>query len=220
MLFELLMVFLIIIIISILIAIFSNIYVDVLFKNSNSNFNGVITINYLMVQIKYNLEKQLLKINLHLKNKTKTLKVIDIQKQDEADKSENSNTDEKQQDAKDMEIKQLLKDILNAKVDIFEIIAYIPKIIKFDNAKIQLNLGLADSELTTKVSAIIYSIGAVLYPAGLYIELIPVYGEFKIKSGMNIKFNIIIFNCLKLIIKIIRKSKLRKLIKKLISYAR
>lgn len=220
MLFELLMIFLIIIIISILIAIFSNIYVDVLFKNSNSNFNGVITINYLMVQIKYNLEKQLLKINLHLKNKTKTLKVIDIQKQDEADKSENSDTDEKQQDAKNIEIKQLLKDVLNAKVDIFEIIAYIPKIIKFDNAKIQLNLGLADSELTTKSSAIIYSIGAVLYPAGLYIELIPVYGEFKIKSDMNIKFNIIIFNCLKLIIKIIRKSKLRKLIKKLISYAR
>lgn len=219
MLFELLMVFLIIIIVSVLILIFSKIHIDILFKNSNPNFNGLITINYLIVQIKYNLKKQQLKINLHLKNKTKTIKIINTNKQDETDKSENSNTDETQQDAKDKEIKQLLKDVSNAKVDILEIVAYIPKIIKFNNAKIQLNLGLADSELTTKVTAIIYSIGAVLYPAGLYIELIPVYGEFRIKSNMDIKFDIVIFNCLKLIVKIIRKPKLRKLIKKLISYA-
>ena len=217
MLFELLMVFLIIIIVSVLILIFSKIHIDILFKNSNSNFNGLITINYLIVQIKYDLKKQQLKINLHLKNKTKTIKIINTNKQDETDKSENSNTDETQQD--DKEIKQLLKDVSNAKVDILEIVAYIPKIIKFNNAKIQLNLGLADSELTTKVTAIIYSIGAVLYPAGLYIELIPVYGEFRIKSNMDIKFDIVIFNCLKLIVKIIRKPKLRKLIKKLISYA-
>ncbi|WP_303235342.1 hypothetical protein [Methanosphaera cuniculi] len=219
MLFELLMVFLIIIIVSVLILIFSKIHIDILFKNSNSNFNGLITINYLIVQIKYNLKKQQLKINLHLKNKTKTIKIINTNKQDETDKSENSNTDETQQDDKDKEIKQLLKDVSNAKVDILEIVAYIPKIIKFNNAKIQLNLGLADSELTTKVTAIIYSIGAVLYPAGLYIKLIPVYGEFRIKSNMDIKFDIVIFNCLKLIVKIIRKPKLRKLIKKLISYA-
>ena len=219
MLFELLMVFLIIIIVSVLILIFSKIHIDILFKNSNSNFNGLITINYLIVQIKYDLKKQQLKINLHLKNKTKTIKIINTNKQDETDKSENSNTDETQQDDKDKQIKQLLKDVSNAKVDILEIVAYIPKIIKFNNAKIQLNLGLADSELTTKVTAIIYSIGAVLYPAGLYIELIPVYGEFRIKSNMDIKFDIVIFNCLKLIVKIIRKPKLRKLIKKLISYA-
>ncbi|WP_304122990.1 hypothetical protein [Methanosphaera cuniculi] len=251
MLFELLMIFLIIIIVSVLIIIFSKIHVDIIFKNSNSNFDGLITINCHIFQIKYNLKKQLLEINLHLKNKTKTLKIINTKKQDETDKSENSNADktqqdetdksenldadktqqdetdksenpdadETQQDDKDIDIKQLLKDVSNAKVDILEIIAYIPKIIKFNNAKIQLNLGLADDELTTKATAIIYSIGAVLYPAGLYIELIPVYGEFKIKSDMDIKFDIIIFNCLKLIVKIIRKPKLRKLIKKLISYA-
>lgn len=231
MLFELLMIFFIIIIVSVLIIIFSKIHVDIIFKNSNSNFDGLITINCHIFQIKYNLKKQLLEINLHLKNKTKTLKIINTKKQDEINKSENSNADktqqdetdksenpdadETQQDDKDIDIKQLLKDVSNAKVDILEIIAYIPKIIKFNNAKIQLNLGLADDELTTKATAIIYSIGAVLYPAGLYIELIPVYGEFKIKSDMDIKFDIIIFNCLKLIVKIIRKPKLRKLIKKI-----
>ena len=72
MLFELLMVFLIIIIVSVLILIFSKIHIDILFKNSNSNFNGLITINYLIVQIKYDLKKQQLKIPKR-KNRCKNL---------------------------------------------------------------------------------------------------------------------------------------------------
>lgn len=185
MLFEIILVLIMIIVILVIVGLFSNIHIMLVFKNNNKEYVGDLHLKFMMIKLFLDFRKQQLDINLF----GRAIKTINLAKDDE--KVEEDDDDFK------------INNILGYKKEILEVISYLPRLIKFKKSDIKLNLSLADYELTLKACAIIWSIAAVLYPAGLILQLKPCMGEFKIESQICLEIDVITLNIVRFIIKLV-----------------
>lgn len=231
MLFKLLVVFLFILIVALFLLIFSNIHMYVSFKNQNLEYDGNIKINYLLLQLELNIKEKILDIAIKIRSKKIHIYSLNLDKKEDTDESEDgevttsdetkdetkdSDDEEENSDDKKQNIKQLLKLLSDAKSDIIEIVTYLPNLMKFKNSNIGLNLGLADNQLTIKVSSLIYMISAILYPANLNISFKPEFNALILKSDVDVTLDIIVVNIIKLLIITIKKESIRNIIKEVI----
>ncbi len=227
MLFKLLVVFLFILIVALFLLIFSNMHMYVSFKNQNLEYDGNIKINYLLLELEFNIKEKILNIELKIRSKKIHIYSLDLNKKEDEDENideiqtqpdettdETTNTDDDEESSDDEkpDIKQILKLLDDAKSDIIEIITYLPKLMKFNNSNIVLNLGLCDNHLTIKASSLIYMISAILYPANLNISFTPEFNTLILKSDVDITLDIIVVNIVKLLFITIKKESIRNII--------
>ncbi|WP_461436270.1 hypothetical protein [Methanosphaera sp.] len=110
-------------------------------------------------------------------------------------------------------IKQILSLLDDSKGDLYYIIKLIIKMVKFDESYVILNMGLLENDLTIKLCTLLWALAAPLYPLNFKLYLTPEMNKFLVKSDVNVKFDILLFNLIKILFYILRRDRLRELIK-------
>ena len=220
MLIELLFLLLIIIVVLLSLLFLKSWHVHIIFKSDDLNHDSIIQINFLIFQFLIRLTEKpiLLEIQLNILSKNLILKEIlfneDSSKEEVNEETTNDDEDDKDINNKLIQLYPLLKD---AQYELMHIIKLITKMVTFNESYAIINLGLSDNNLTIKICTLFWSLTAPLYPLGLKLILTPEINKIKFKSDINVKFDIKLFNLLKIAYTILKSKKLRNLIKFLIN---
>lgn len=218
MIIKLLLVLLIIFIAFLFLIFFKSWHIHIIFKNENLDYFYRIIIKFLLFNIAvFTVEKRvhvLLQITLF----SKTIKVFEYKLKDKSsDSAENESTESTKEESSDEENIEKIKNnyslFYDAKKDLLSIVQLLVKMLKFDESWLIMNLGLKDNNLTIKFCTLLWTLFAPLYPLGLKLILTPEINKSIIKTDMNIKFDIFLFNILKILFLIIRRKKLREIMK-------
>ncbi len=218
MIIKLLLVLLIIFIAFLFLIFFKSWHIHIIFKNENLDYFYRIIIKFLLFNIAvFTVEKRvhvLLQITLF----SKTIKVFEYKLKDKSsDSAENESTESTEEESSDEENIEKIKNnyslFYDAKKDLLSIVQLLVKMVKFDESWLIMNLGLKDNNLTIKFCTLLWTLFAPLYPLGLKLILTPEINKSIIKTDMNIKFDIFLFNILKILFLIIRRKKLREIMK-------
>lgn len=218
MIIKLLLVLLIIFIAFLFLIFFKSWHIHIIFKNENLDYFYRIIIKFLLFNIAvFTVEKRvhvLLQITLF----SKTIKVFEYKLKDKSsDSAENESTESTKEESSGEENIEKIKNnyslFYDAKKDLLSIVQLLVKMVKFDESWLIMNLGLKDNNLTIKFCTLLWTLFAPLYPLGLKLILTPEINKSIIKTDMNIKFDIFLFNILKILFLIIRRKKLREIMK-------
>ncbi len=222
MIIELILTILIIITILILIILSIPFHVYLNFMNTNFLYNGNITVDYFIFNIKINLEKNcnILFLNIKIKNFKKTIKKINLSKsKDEKDNptSENTDeTDESKNNKKDIDYKKMASLLVKSIESIMTIIKVLASTIKFKGSHVNMRLGLNDGYNTIKICNILWIIFTPLYGLGLEFILCPLVNELELDTKMNVEFKVRLLKLLKIPVIILKDKNLREFTKEII----
>ncbi len=228
---EILLVLLIILVVVIILITLKQIHVYIRFKNDNRNYDGVIQIDYLILNIIVDIKEQLLKINFKYFNRTRLLKTFNLANEDKSEPDDNKDQKEKLEDTdkeKSSHNKRELDDfqkelskyynlLIEAKPDILDLIKQVMKVCKFTDSNLNLNLGLGDNNSTIKLCNYIWIASALLYPCNLRIFLTPEINNITLRSDGNINFSVSIIRSLRIVFLILTRKNLRNLFRQLYS---
>lgn len=211
---EILIVFLIIFVVLFFILILKPVHIYLLFKNKNLAHDGVLYINYLLLELELIFDKKILLIKLKLNQRKIILKKINLNDKKLINNfSDNSQEDNKFNIQTFREILSLMNDSFS---EILEIVYLLTKICKFKKSFAMINLGLKDNNLTIKICNVIWAITTPFYPLGVEVILIPEINNYLIKSDIEISFDIVIINILKVLLKIFKSTNLRNILFRII----
>ncbi len=209
MLFEILVILLIIIVVLFFLLFFKTWHLHINFKNDNLDYDYDIKIIVLnLFFIVKSIEKNInLIIQLSIFNK-------DISLVNYTFISNNSKKPEKDEDNTEFlsKIKESYPLLNESKKELYGIIKLLLKICKFEESYAIINLGLSDNNLTIKFCNLLWALFAPLYPLNFRVVLTPEINQMTLKSDMNIKFDMLFFNFLRIFWIILKNKNLRKLI--------
>jgi len=237
-LIKLLLLLLVILIALFLIIFLEPVHIAIDIKFLDELKNGFLEIKYYFIKITRNITEGYTTISFDTKYFSKDLKVIypksnddgvdnadnavhsDEVNSDDVDESEisqnNSEADDNSNENNLHKVIDLIKtyypDVLELKNDIIEIIFMFKEIIFLGDNYINLDIGLADNNLTIKISSFLWSLTAPFYAVGLNTIIKPVMNEPKLNLDSRLDFELSLLVLLKILLKILSNTKLVKLI--------
>ncbi|RAP47012.1 MAG: hypothetical protein BZ135_02925 [Methanosphaera sp. rholeuAM6] len=215
MLVEILFLLLIIIIVLLFLLFLKSWHLHITLKNDDLVYDFIINIKFLIVKIIFELIKdsKVLKIQLSLFSKTINIIKIDLNKKRSKDDLDTEQVNEDVEKSNTFsKLIHLYPLLVDAKDELMHIIVLITKMITFTDSYAIINLGLSDNNLTIKFCTLLWSLTAPLYPLGFKLLLTPEINQLTFKSDINIKFDIKLFNLLKITYMILKTGKLRKIV--------
>lgn len=224
MIIKFLLALLIIFIVFLFLIFFKSWHIHISFKNENSDYFYRIIINFLIFGLTFFEREEINYVKVQINILSKTLNLFDIKLNDqtsdsspddteksvEDNQSENNSEDEYSISEKIKEAYPLIYDERNS---LYSIIKLLVKMLKFDESWVVMNLGLSDNNLTIKICSLLWTLSAPLYPAGLKLYLTPEINNSLIKTDINVKFDILLLNLLKILFFVVRRKKLMDVIK-------
>ncbi len=212
MIIEILLVILFILVLSFFLIFLKTWHIHIILKNNNLDYSFDIKINFLFFNIFLFTIEKIVYLKLQASFFSKTLDIFELKLNDE--KSEEiENTSSENEEGTFDKIKQILSLLDDSKGDLYYIIKLIIKMVKFDESYVILNMGLLENDLTIKLCTLLWALAAPLYPLNFKLYLTPEMNKFLVKSDVNVKFDILLFNLIKILFYILRRDRLRELIK-------
>lgn len=212
MIIEILLVILFILVLSFFLIFLKTWHIHIILKNNNLDYSFDIKINFLFFNIFLFTIEKIVYLKLQASFFSKTLDIFELKLNDE--KSEEiENTSSENEEGTFDKIKQILSLLDDSKGDLYYIIKLIIKMVKFDESYVILNMGLLENDLTIKLCTLLWALAAPLYPLNFKLYLTPEMNKFLVKSDVNVKFGILLFNLIKILFYILRRDRLRELIK-------
>ncbi len=212
MIIEILLVILFILVLSFFLIFLKTWHIHIILKNNNLDYSFDIKINFLFFNIFLFTIEKIVYLKLQASFFSKTVDIFELKLNDE--KSEEiENTSSENEEGTFDKIKQILSLLDDSKGDLYYIIKLIIKMVKFDESYVILNMGLLENDLTIKLCTLLWALAAPLYPLNFKLYLTPEMNKFLVKSDVNVKFDILLFNLIKILFYILRRDRLRELIK-------
>lgn len=212
MIIEILLVILFILALSLFLIFLKTWHIHIILKNNNLDYSFDIKINFLFFNIFLFTIEKIVYLKLQASFFSKTLDIFELKLNDE--KSEEiENTSSENEEGTFDKIKQVFSLLNDSKGDLYNIIKLIIKMVKFDESYVILNMGLLENDLTIKLCTLLWALAAPLYPLNFKLYLTPEMNKFLVKSDVNVKFDILLFNLIKILFYILRRDRLRELIK-------
>lgn len=210
---ELLFALFIIIVVLFFILFFKTWHVHIILKNNNFDYQFIVTIKFLNIKVLIETldNNYVLRFKLIFFSKMFSLFNYTIKgnKNNKENKDNNKSEDEKLY----LSLKKYYSLLIESKKDLYSIIELLITMIKFDVADVIVNLGVKNNYLTIKFCSFLWALTAPLYPLNFRFFLTPEINKLILKSDINIKFDIFLFNLLKIFFRIIKSTNLRKLIR-------
>ena len=229
MIIELLLVLLILLVVLLFLIFFKSWHIHIIFKNNNADYFYRIVISFLIFNLIFFTRDEIGYLKVQIAIFSKTLDLFDIKLNDgkEDSSQEDSSEEESQQGIENnqsgensTEEDDLLDKITEAypllyeeRNNLYSIIKMLVRMLKFDESWITMNLGLSDNNLTIKICSLLWTLSAPLYPVGLKVYLTPEINKTLIKTDTNVKFDVLLFNILKILSLVVQRKKLRDTIK-------
>lgn len=212
MIIEILLVILFILALSLFLIFLKTWHIHIILKNNNLDYSFDIKINFLFFNIFLFTIEKIVYLKLQASFFSKTLDIFELKLNDE--KSEEiENTSSENEEGTFDKIKQILSLLDDSKGDLYYIIKLIIKMVKFDESYVILNMGLLENDLTIKLCTLLWALAAPLYPLNFKLYLTPEMNKFLVKSDVNVKFDILLLNLIKILFYVLRRDRLRELIK-------
>ena len=212
MIIEILLVILFILALSLFLIFLKTWHIHIILKNNNLDYSFDIKINFLFFNIFLFTIEKIVYLKLQASFFSKTLDIFELKLNDEKSEEIENTSSENEEGAFD-KIKQILSLLDDSKGDLYYIIKLIIKMVKFDESYVILNMGLLENDLTIKLCTLLWALAAPLYPLNFKLYLTPEMNKFLVKSDVNVKFDILLFNLIKILFYILRRDRLRELIK-------
>lgn len=229
MIIELLLVLLILLVVLLFLIFFKSWHIHIIFKNNNADYFYRIVISFLIFNLIFFTRDEIGYLKVQIAIFSKTLDLFDIKLNDgkEDSSQEDSSKEESQQGIENNQSEEnsteeddLLDKITEAypllydeRNNLYSIIKMLVRMLKFDESWITMNLGLSDNNLTIKICSLLWTLSAPLYPVGLRVYLTPEINKTLIKTDTNVKFDVLLFNILKILSLVVQRKKLRDTIK-------
>lgn len=229
MIIELLLVLLILLVVLLFLIFFKSWHIHIIFKNNNADYFYRIVISFLIFNLIFFTRDEIGYLKVQIAIFSKTLDLFDIKLNDgkEDSSQEDSSQEESQQGIENNQSEEnsteeddLLDKITEAypllydeRNNLYSIIKMLVRMLKFDESWITMNLGLSDNNLTIKICSLLWTLSAPLYPVGLRVYLTPEINKTLIKTDTNVKFDVLLFNILKILSLVVQRKKLRDTIK-------
>ena len=229
MIIELLLVLLILLVVLLFLIFFKSWHIHIIFKNNNADYFYRIVISFLIFNLIFFTRDEIGYLKVQIAIFSKTLDLFDIKLNDgkEDSSQEDSSKEESQQGIENNQSEEnsteeddLLDKITEAypllydeRNNLYSIIKMLVRMLKFDESWITMNLGLSDNNLTIKICSLLWTLSAPLYPVGLKVYLTPEINKTLIKTDTNVKFDVLLFNILKILSLVVQRKKLRDTIK-------
>lgn len=229
MIIELLLVLLILLVVLLFLIFFKSWHIHIIFKNNNADYFYKIVISFLIFNLIFFTRDEIGYLKVQITIFSKTLHLFDIKLNDgkEDSSQEDSSKEESQQGIENNQSEEnsteeddLLDKITEAypllydeRNNLYSIIKMLVRMLKFDESWITMNLGLSDNNLTIKICSLLWTLSAPLYPVGLRVYLTPEINKTLIKTDTNVKFDVLLFNILKILSLVVQRKKLRDTIK-------
>ena len=212
MIIEILLVILFILALSLFLIFLKTWHIHIILKNNNLDYSFDIKINFLFFNIFLFTIEKIVYLKFQASFFSKTLDIFELKLNDE--KSEEiENTSSENEEGTFDKIKQVLPLLDDSKGDLYYIIKLIIKMVKFDESYVILNMGLLENDLTIKLCTLLWALAAPLYPLNFKLYLTPEMNKFLVKSDVNVKFDILLLNLIKILFYVLRRDRLRELIK-------
>lgn len=212
MIIEILLVILFILVLSFFLIFLKTWHIHIILKNNNLDYSFDIKINFLFFNIFLFTIEKIVYLKLQASFFSKTLDIFELKLNDE--KSEEiENTSSENEEGTFDKIKQILSLLDDSKGDLYYIIKLIIKMVKFDESYVILNMGLLENDLTIKLCTLLWALAAPLYPLNFKLYLTPEMNKLLVKSDVNVKFDILLLNLIKILFYVLRRDRLRELIK-------
>lgn len=212
MIIEILLVILFILALSLFLIFLKTWHIHIILKNNNLDYSFDIKINFLFFNIFLFTIEKIVYLKLQASFFSKTLDIFELKLNDE--KSEEiENTSSENEEGTFDKIKQILSLLDDSKGDLYYIIKLIIKMVKFDESYVILNMGLLENDLTIKLCTLLWALAAPLYPLNFKLYLTPEMNKLLVKSDVNVKFDILLLNLIKILFYVLRRDRLRELIK-------
>ena len=229
MIIELLLVLLILLVVLLFLIFFKSWHIHIIFKINNADYFYRIVISFLIFNLIFFTRHEIGYLKVQITIFSKTLDLFDIKLNDgkEDSSQEDSSKEESQQGIENNQSEEnsteeddLLDKITEAypllydeRNNLYSIIKMLVRMLKFDESWITMNLGLSDNNLTIKICSLLWTLSAPLYPVGLRVYLTPEINKTLIKTDTNVKFDVLLFNILKILSLVVQRKKLRDTIK-------
>lgn len=212
MIIEILLVILFILALSLFLIFLKTWHIHIILKNNNLDYSFDIKINFLFFNIFLFTIEKIVYLKLQASFFSKTLDIFELKLNDE--KSEEiENTSSENEEGTFDKIKQVFSLLNDSKGDLYNIIKLIIKMVKFDESYVILNIGLLENDLTIKLCTLLWALAAPLYPLNFKLYLTPEMNKLLVKSDVNVKFDILLLNLIKILFYVLRRDRLRELIK-------
>lgn len=212
MIIEILLVILFILALSLFLIFLKTWHIHIILKNNNLDYSFDIKINFLFFNIFFFTIEKIVYLKLQASFFSKTLDIFELKLNDE--KSEEiENTSSENEEGTFDKIKQVFSLLNDSKGDLYNIIKLIIKMVKFDESYVILNIGLLENDLTIKLCTLLWALAAPLYPLNFKLYLTPEMNKLLVKSDVNVKFDILLLNLIKILFYVLRRDRLRELIK-------
>lgn len=212
MIIEILLVILFILALSLFLIFLKTWHIHIILKNHNLDYTFNIKINFLFFNIFLFTIEKIVYLKLQASFFSKTLDIFELKLNDE--KSEEiENTSSENEEGTFDKIKQVFSLLNDSKGDLYNIIKLIIKMVKFDESYVILNIGLLENDLTIKLCTLLWALAAPLYPLNFKLYLTPEMNKLLVKSDVNVKFDILLLNLIKILFYVLRRDRLRELIK-------
>lgn len=221
MIIELLLTLLIIFIVFLFLIFFKSWHIHIIFKNDNLDYFYRIIINFLLFNISIFTVENILHVLLKINILSKSVKVFEYQSDDRSSDSGEIKEDNPDEDSSDSqsddegtvdEVKKIYQLFHDAKDDLYSVVKLLVKMLKFDESYLIMNLGLSDNNMTIKFCTLLWTLFAPLYTVGFKLYLTPEINRAVIKTDANVKFDVYLFNLLRILFLIIRRKQLRDII--------
>lgn len=224
MIIKLLLALLIIFIVFLFLIFFKSWHIHIIFKNENSDYFYRIIINFLIFGFTFFEREEINYVKVQINILSKTVNLFDIKLNDQTSDSSQEDTEKSVEDnpsennsEDEYSISEKIKEayplIYDERNSLYSIIKLLVKMLKFDESWVVMNLGLSDNNLTIKICSLLWTLSAPLYPAGLKLYLTPEINNSLIKTDINVKFDILLLNLLKILFFVVRRKKLMDIIK-------
>lgn len=216
MIMEILLALLFIIFVFLFLIFLKSWHIHIIFKNDNLDYSFNVKINFLFVNLLFFTVEKLVYLRLQLTLFSKTLNVFEFKLNDK--KTEEVTEEKSTESEKGIfdKIKQVFPLLNDSKVELYNIVKLIVKMVKFDESYIILNMGLLDNNLTINFCTLLWTLFAPLYPLNLKLYLTPEINKLSVKSDINVKFDVFLSNMLKILVFILKRKNLRSILKVII----
>jgi hypothetical protein len=216
MIIEILLVLLLIVLVFLFIIFLKSWHIHIIFKNEDLDYSFNVKINILFVNLLFFTVEKSVYLKVQFTLFSKTLDIFELNFNE--DKTEETNEEISTDDENDIfeNIKQAVPLLIDAKGELYSIIKLLVKMVKFDESYVFLDIGLLDNNLTINLCTLLWTLTAPLYPLNFKLYLTPEINKLLVKSDVNIKFDIILLNLIRILLFILKRKKLRNIVKVLI----
>lgn len=184
--------------------------------NNNNGFYGKLFVKHYILNLVYDFEENTLRIILDFKFREFTLKIIHLETDDDVcdddEIIEDSGSDEDNESSYTDKVQEVYPVLKEATSDLYEIVVLVTRLCYFKESYAQINFGVMDNNLTIKICNYLWALTAPLYPLDINVLIIPEINQKVIKMDVDLSFDIILMNILKIMFKIITSKKILKLV--------